>query len=274
MEQIQSFYLPQLHNGENVNFHRDSLEQLEKADVKELGVSEQVDIYRASYRELQESIDVFSASDLSAESTQRNQLRNRRYSAFKIYIKMILNDDDAEETKIAVAKRLLALIHQSAQELGNPLRLGLFKKSTALSSLLRNLETLSADINLIGAERLVIKLRDANQSFIDLQFNRYIEQSNKHSGDVKVFRVVSDGAYKTIIECINAQILLSNDKSLFASYVKAQNAVVEKYKNHVAQRKGRAKKKEEEKGGTEERENGGIEKIILPFTSSHFPLEA
>jgi hypothetical protein len=256
MEQIKSFYLPQLHNGENVNFHRDSLEQLEKADVKELGVSEQVDIYRISCRELQESIDVFSASDLSAESTQRNQLRNRRYSAFKIYIKMVLNDDDAEEAKIAIAKRLLTLIHQSAQELGNPLRLGLFKKSTALSSLLRNLETLSADIDLIGVGHLVIKLRDANQSFIDLQFDRYIERSNKHSGNVKVFRVISDGAYKTIIDYINAQILLSGDKPLFISYVKAQNAVVERYKNHVAQRKGLAKKKDGEKGGTEERENG------------------
>jgi hypothetical protein len=38
--------------------------------------------------------------------------------------------------------------------------------------------------------------------------------------------------------------------------VKAQNAVVEKYKNLVAQRKGRAKKEDGKKEGTEEKENG------------------
>jgi hypothetical protein len=60
MERINDFYLPQLHNGENVNFHHESLEQLEKANPAQLGVIEQTSVYHTACDELRLTVDVFS----------------------------------------------------------------------------------------------------------------------------------------------------------------------------------------------------------------------
>jgi hypothetical protein len=242
MSTISNLYLPQLHNGENVAFHHDTLAQLDHADPVKLGVGEQVTEYRSAFNELKTTFDVFSGSHLSPELTKKDKRRDNAYSAFKAYVKVYANDED--EAAAAAAERLLSVIRKSAQEVGDPLLLGLTKESSAISSLLRNLEPLAADVNRIGAAGRLQQLADANQAYIDLQFERYIEQGNLHSGDVKAARGVADAAYKKIVERINAQIILNGDAA-FESYVNAQNEIIEKYKNIVAQRNGLAKKTED-----------------------------
>lgn len=228
-------------NGENVNFHNESLEQLENANPAQLGVEEQTRTYGSACGDLKLSFDVFEASELSAESSRLDVCRDRAYSGFKSYVKVCLNDDDEEQSE--AAERIIAVIRKTEREIGNPLLLGLAKESTALSSLSRNLAPLAADVERIGATGRLRKLETANQEYIDLQFERYLEQSAKPSGDVKAARVVADAAYKDIVARINAQILLNGDER-FAAYVKAQNALIERYSRIVAQRRGRAGKKE------------------------------
>jgi hypothetical protein len=155
----------------------------------------------------------------------------------KSFVKICLNADEEEISE--AAERVIAVIRKSERELGNPLSLGLAKESTALASLLRNLEPCSADIERIGATDWVKRLETASQAYIDLQFERYIEKSGRHSGDVKAARAVTDAAYKGVVDRINAQILLNGDEG-FTSYVKVQNAVIERYRLIVAQRKKNA----------------------------------
>jgi hypothetical protein len=238
MNTVNQIYLPLLHNGENANFHRDSLEQLEKAGTDMLGITAQFGGYSDACKDLQLAIDVFSVNKLSKKLVELDNRRDSAYSALKAYIKVCLNEED--ETKVRVAEQIIAVIRQSAQEVGNPLTLGMIKESTALLSLLRNLEPLSCEIEQIGATARLNRLKDANQAFIDIQFERYMEEGAKHSGDVKAARTTADTAYKHIIDRINARILLDENPEL-TPYVNAQNAIVEKYKNLVAQRKGRKK---------------------------------
>jgi hypothetical protein len=257
MGKIDTFYLPQLHNGENVNFHHESLGLLDNSDSVKLSVREQIVTYRAAYDELKLTIDVFSSSELSSESTRQDDRRDRAYSALKSYVKVYLNDDDEEMSE--AAERIIVVIRNEERELGNPLLLGLVKETTVLSGLLRNLEPLAADIERIGATGRLKNLEDANQAYIDLQFERYIEKSMKHSGDVKAARAVADAAYKDIVARINAQILLTGDE-MFESYVKAQNVVIERYKLIVAQRRGRAGK--EKAVGTETKNQTNIPQTL------------
>jgi hypothetical protein len=224
-----------------VNFHNESLEQLENANPEQLGVEEQTGEYRSACGELKQSIDVFTASELSSESTRLDECRDRAYSGFKSYVKVYLNDDDNEQSE--AAERIMDVIRKTEREIGNPLLLGLAKESTALSSLSRNLAPLAADIERIGAADRLQKLEKANQEYIDLQLERYLEQGNKPSGDVKAARVRADAAYKNIVARINAQILLTGDER-FAAYVKAQNALIERYSRIVAQRRSRSGKKD------------------------------
>jgi hypothetical protein len=235
---VDTIYLSQLQVGENSNFHHETLEVLENSDTEQLGVLEQVVEYKAAVVELDDTIDVFSASELAKASARIDEVRDRKYSAFKAFTKVMINDDD--EAKTAAAERIIVVLRNSEQELGNPLTLGMVKESTALSSLVRNLEPLASDIQLIGAEDKLNNLKEANQSFIDLQFDRHIEKSTKHSGDTKAARSSVDTIYKNIIARINARILLHGEES-FSTYVKAQNDVIAKHKALVAQRKGRKK---------------------------------
>jgi hypothetical protein len=240
MEKINDFSLPRLHNGENVNFHHESLGLLDNSNPVMLGVRKQAVTYHSAYDELKLTIDVFSSSELSPELTRLENRRDRTYSALKAYVKVYLNDDDEEISE--AAEHIIAVIRNEERELGNPLKIGSTKETTVLLSLLRNLAPLADDIDRIGAANRLKSLEDANQAYIDLQFERHIEKSTKHSGDVKAARAVTDAAYGEIVARINAQILLTDDEK-FAPYVGALNTMIERYRIIVAQRRGRAEKK-------------------------------
>ncbi|MDR1602314.1 MAG: DUF6261 family protein, partial [Tannerella sp.] len=139
------------------------------------------------------------------------------------------------------AERILYVVRKSAIENGDPLHLGLAKETTAINSLIRNLEPLRSDIELIGATNRLNELTTANRLFEELQIERNVEKAGKHSGDVKTARTVTDAAYNAVVERINAQALLYGGE-VFDSYIKKQNAVIDKYANFVALRKGIAKK--------------------------------
>jgi hypothetical protein len=136
------------------------------------------------------------------------------------------------------------VVRKSTIENGDPTRLGLAKETTAINSLVRNLEPFRSDIELIGATNRFNELVTSNRLFEELQIKRNIEKAGKHSGNVKAARAVTDTAYNAVVERINAQALLYGGE-VFDSYIKEQNAVIEKYINFVARRKGAAKKNEE-----------------------------
>jgi hypothetical protein len=236
---VKSFYLPQLHNGEHTAYHEESSTQLNNADPATLGVSEHAVTYANALTGQKRTIDVFAASERSPESSKLDQLRDKAYSALKAYLKVYANDPD--NTLSEAAERLLFVVRKSAIDAGDPLRLGLAKETTAINSLLRNLEPLRADIELIGASQRFNALETANRSFEELQIERNLEKAGKHQGSVKDARAVTDAAYNNVIERINALALLQGSEAL-DSFIKGQNAIIDKYANLVAQRKGIAKK--------------------------------
>jgi hypothetical protein len=243
---IKQFFMRPLHNGEHVTFNEETLEHLRLADPELLGVSEQIETYRNAVDEEKLTIDVLTASELAPESVKIDKQRDRAYSAFKSYLKLYAHDTDNVLSE--AAKRLLFVIRKSSIELGNPLRLGSIKETTAINSLLRNLEPLSTDIELIGATKRLSELAAANRSFEELQIARNIEKASKHKGNVKETRAVTDAAYNSIIERINAQALLRGGDA-FESFIKEQNTIIDKYATLIAKRKG--SKKSESKVKTE-----------------------
>jgi hypothetical protein len=241
---IKSFYLAQLHNGEHAAFHGETFEQLLRADPVQLGVAEQAETYRNAIAEQKLTMDVFAASELSPESVRRDQRRDRAYSSFKAWLKVYAGDADSSLSE--AAERLLFVVRESAKDVGDPTHLGMTKETTAINSLLRNLEPLRADVERIGAAGRLDELTAANRAFEELQIERNVEKAGKHSGNVKAARAATDAAYAAITERIRAQALLKGD-SVFEAFISEQNAVIDKYSRMVAQRKGVAKK-----GGTNE----------------------
>jgi hypothetical protein len=232
---IKTFFIRPLHNGEHLKFHEESLEHLGLANPESLGVSTQTVTYRHAVDEEKLTIDVFTASELSPESVKLDQRRDKAYSAFKAHLKLYANDTD--NSLNAAAERLLFVVRKSTIDLGDPLRLGLTKETTAINSLLRNLESHSADIELIGATKRLSELATANRSFEELQIERNIEKAGKHKGNVKEARTATDAAYLDIIERINAQALLHGGND-FETFIKEQNTIIDKYTALITKRKG------------------------------------
>ncbi|MDR0757467.1 MAG: DUF6261 family protein [Tannerella sp.] len=245
---VKSFYLPQLHNGEHAAFHEESLEQLHRADPAQLNVTEEVATYGNAVNEQKLTMDVFAASELSPESARRDRRRDLACSAFKAYLKVYANDEDSVLSE--AAERLLFVVRKSALDVGNPIHLGLVKETVTINSLLRNLEPFGADIERIGATGRLNELAAANRSFEELQIERNLEKAGKHSGNVKAARVVTDAAYTSVMERINAQALLQGDE-IFDAFIRKQNVVVDKYAAIAAQRRGNAKKQKVEKSNNE-----------------------
>jgi hypothetical protein len=239
---IRSFYLPQLHNGEHTAYHGESLKHLNKSNPASLGVLEQTATYSEAVNEQNQTIDVFAASEQSPESARLDKSRDKAYSALKAYLKVYANDPD--DTLNEAAERILFVVRNSAIDVGDPLRVGLSKSTTAINSLLRNLEPLRADIELIKATARLNALETANRAFENLQIERNVEKAGKHSGSVKEARIVTDAAYLVVIERVNALALIQGG-DIFDTYIKEQNAIIDKYANIVARRKGNAKKGEE-----------------------------
>jgi hypothetical protein len=240
---IYSFYFPQLPYGVDASFHNDTIVQLEKVDPITSKMPEQLKKYILAYDDLKATIDVFSRSKLSKESTEYDKRRVKLYSAFKAYVKVYLNDENEE--KVIAAEKIMDVIRLTELEIGKITVIGMAKTTTATLSLLRNLESLETEIRQIDAEDRLMRLTVANQEFVDLQFERYMETATKHSGDVKSARLIVDEAYSQIMNRINAHILLEGDEE-YTPYVKAQNAIIERYKNIVAIRKGKAIAKKNE----------------------------
>ncbi len=240
-EFINDFYQPQMQNGEFVTFHNDSLEEMEQADLGRWFTPE-LDIYRDCVKGMNRTFAVFSASSLSPEITRLDQVRDKCYSALKAFVKVHMNDDEDVE-KSAAAERIMFIIRKTAVDAGNPLLLGLTKETAAINNLLTNLEPAANDIELIGATRKLEKLADANRAFARLNIDRDTEKGEKPSGDMKPVRVKTTDAYNEVVAMVNAQIRLHKDEEL-TRLALTHNTTIEKYKNIVAQRKGRGGNKE------------------------------
>jgi hypothetical protein len=162
---IRSFYLPQLHNGEHVAFHKESHEQLLHANPIQLGVPEQIKTYNDAIVEQKRAIAVFSTSEKSAESEKLDKRRDKEYSAFKAYLKVYANDEDNALSE--AVERILFMVRKSAIDNGNPTHLGLAKETTAINSLLCNLEPLR-----FVYQRTERRYRQIRQSCSSTQKNR------------------------------------------------------------------------------------------------------
>jgi hypothetical protein len=235
-EFIHDFYQSQMQNGEFIAFHNDTLEEMERANIGRWFTLES-DAYRDRVTETGRTFAVFSASSLSPEITRLDQVRGQRYSALKAFVKVQANDDEDAE-KAAAAERILFIIRKTAIDAGNPLRLGLVKETAAINTLLANLEPVTGDIEQIGATRQLEKLADANRAFAGLHIDRDTEKGDKPSGDMKPVRAVATDAYDELAAMINAYMRLHKDEEL-GRLVRTHNATIEKYKNLIAQRKGR-----------------------------------
>jgi hypothetical protein len=115
------------------------------------------------------------------------------------------------------------------------------KESGDIAKLLADLNgPYAADVKTAKIDDWVTEL-DANQKeFLKTQNHRYDELGEKTRLRMKQVRVEVDGAYRTVVEKINALIIV-NGEAPYVDFVNKLNQRIDEYTNNLAIYKGRTK---------------------------------
>lgn len=97
------------------------------------------------------------------------------------------------------------------------------EESTLINSLIADLRTkLPAEIVTLGIVEWIDELECQNNVFIALESSRNTEEANRTELRMKQTRVEVDAAYKQMVKCINALIVVNGDAA-YAEFVKELN---------------------------------------------------
>ena len=83
------------------------------------------------------------------------------------------------------------------------------------------------------------ELQAANNNFDNLVKKRYKESAEKTDLILTEVRKQVDAEYRNIINIVNVQAMIADDKTLFTDFIKYLNGIIDKYSIIIAQRQGR-----------------------------------
>jgi hypothetical protein len=122
---------------------------------------------------------------------------------------------------------------------GNVTKKNYDEETAAINSLITDLNsTYSTDVATLGIAGWLTELKANNDAFDALMKSRYTEEATKTQLRMKQVRKEVDKAYDTIVNRINALIIV-NGLRPYAAFVNELNERVDKYNLIIAQREGR-----------------------------------
>jgi hypothetical protein len=121
----------------------------------------------------------------------------------------------------------------------NLARRPLNEQTSALYNLLQELNgAYAADIHTLNITKWVEELEANNRTFDELVKTRYDEKAQRTDLVVREVRIDVDAAYRTIIERIEALVIVEGLEN-YEAFIRRLNVVITKYNNILAQRQGR-----------------------------------
>lgn len=116
------------------------------------------------------------------------------------------------------------------------------EETAAINSFITDLNNdHAADVATLGIADWLTELKANNDAFDALMKSRYTEEANKAQLRMKQVRVEVDKAYKTIVDRINALIIV-NGTMPYKAFVNELNERIGNYNLIIAQREGRNSK--------------------------------
>jgi hypothetical protein len=223
----------QLRNDEHFQFQTEFRDLVNAAGAETLKIKSLFDAYLPCYNDEDEAFRKIAKSAITADVEAADQLRDTTFRGLTGSNKAALNHYDAETG--AAARRLKVLFDTYGNLAVKPLN----EETSALYNLLQELTGAYAqDIQTAGLTGWVNKLDADNKAFAALVKMRNDENAAKTQLKMKETRAAVDKAYATIVERINALIIVEG-KANYSDFVNKLNGYIEKYNNTLAQRLGR-----------------------------------
>jgi len=241
---ILDFSLSRLQNEEHFKYQTGFKELIIKLTPAALGIEPQFSAYLPLYDNECDAINFIRKSDITDALTDSDADRDYTYRGFADYIKSACNHY-IPEMKLA-ARRVQIVI----DEHGNIAAKTYDKETAAIISLISKLnQDYANDVMTLGIAGWLNELQANNETFDQLMNSRYTQETIKTQSRMKTVRVDVDDAYRTIIDRVNALIIV-NGEAAYKEFVGEMNERIDRNNISLSNRFGRqasAKEKEEQK---------------------------
>lgn len=230
---IESLDLKSLRNEEHCQFMADAVTVIAKHKAEALQVVAEFNSLKAAQAIELSLLERLSKSFATDSLTDLDAKRDSLFHGLALSIESAMYHYDP--SKVAVAKRISIVM----KEYGNVARKTYNAESAALSKFTIEANTIyEKDFAALGLTEWISCLEEANNEFQAVMHKRYEEAAGKAEGNMKDVRPASDAAYVALCSKLDAYLLITSD-AIYETVSKAMNAVVDKYANSLATRKGK-----------------------------------
>lgn len=228
-----------LRNEEHCQYMTDASAVIEKHHADALQIEPEFVAMKATHSAELSLLELMTKSLMTDSLAELNVKRTSLYRGITMFVDAYRHHFDS--SKLAIAERLTLVF----KEYGSMQRKTYSAESAALSKLTSEAKSIYMnDINALGLGEWIEHLAQANNEFQAAMHKRYEETAGKAEGNMKEARTATDAAYSALCNKLDAYMLITNDAKYDAT-IKALNAVIEKYANMLAIRKGKHSAKAE-----------------------------
>ena len=222
-----------MRNDEYFQYHTEFVELVIRAGADKLNIVHQFEAYMPLYARVDEALMKIMKSAYTAKIQQADKRRDTVFRGLVDKCRAAEKHFRAEAQQ--AAERLKILFNTY----GNLAKRPINEQTSGVHNLVQELEgRFAADIQTVGVQEWVVELKDANNAFAELYRQRFDETTERTDVVLRKARTELDAAYRTIIERINALVVVEGEQQ-WTDFIRSLNTVIDKYAVTIKQRAGR-----------------------------------
>ena len=231
MKEIQTFYIGGMTNAAHFLFVSNMADRAEKDAAVAEKCAAQVKALRDAVTAEDDNLQLSAKSLVTDKIAEADKERDRLYAGYK---KAVSGYEGFPDAAIAEAAKALA---QHIKDYKISPQMQMDKETGLLMNFIQDLEgKFSEQIKTLSLGAFVEKLKASNESVRDLTAQRTDERSAKTAGALKTARGVSEEAYKTLVQHVNAHALLEGEDA-YSAFIDYANTEIEHFKKEVLKSK-------------------------------------
>jgi hypothetical protein len=241
---IKKIGTSKLHGEEHFQFITDFIKESELAGIIDLVPDKHAELAELYERE-DALLEIIRKSPLTEKLEKIDSERDVTYTALREIVKGMRFHYEPQKREAAASLMLVFNTY------GN-LHLANYVKQTGLMyNFLQEVSTNYAkDIATLELDGWISKLEELNQTFSDLRMERTRKEGEKPKFNMSEIKARIDDCYGDIVRCLEATAIMQKTHKL-EPFFNTINKNVDKYKNVIAQREGRAAANAAKKGEPE-----------------------
>jgi hypothetical protein len=241
---IKNIHLNALQNEEHTGFNTYVSEYITEDANVTLKVQLQLFDYKLKLAIEKSVLDLIKKNSYTRRVNEADAARDKPIRGFFAVVKGMLHHFNPAVEQAAYNVNLIN------ENFSNITRLSDDKQTQAFDRYIATIDAASADVSLLGLMDWVTEMKATHAAFLGVVKSRNAENDDKPDISMKQARLDTEGAYNAVVDRVNAFITIEGDAA-YASLVTKINGRIDQYSNAVAQRRGRAKKKDDTTTDTE-----------------------